>query len=478
MVRASTYFSNRPAFQVLSEQEVYEIHLSALEVLERTGVVVDEEAALSLLREAGCHVRGDRVHIPSRLVKQALQNAPERVAIRDRNGKSAMCLEGSRSYFGTGSDCPNTLDVKTGERRRSVLADVASLARLIDYLPNLDFVMSMALPSDQPRETADIHAFATMVSNTTKPIVFTALSLNGLRAIHRICCAVAGGEEEFRQRPFVIHYSEPLSPLTHTREGIEKLLFCAGEAIPIVYVPASMAGATSPATLAGTLTMANAECLSGLVIHQLKAPGAPFVYGGSPALMDMRTTIHAYGAPEATLMKAALAQMAHWYRLPAWGTACCTDAKVVDQQAAAEYMAFDLMSGLAGANLIHDSGFLESGLTSSHESIVLANEVHGFVRRILQGIRVDTETIALDVIDEAGPGGAFLTTEHTMRHFTSEFWFPRLFDRERYPKWKESGSRTLLERLNEEANRILEEHTPEPLTDATRSEIDDVLGGL
>ena len=478
MVRAGTYFSNRPAFQVLSEQEVYEIHLSALEVLERTGVVVNEETALSLLREAGCHVRGDRVHIPSRLVSQALQNASERVAIRDRNGKSAMCLEGSRSYFGTGSDCPNTLDVRTGERRPSLLEDVVSLTRLTDYLPNLDFVMSMALPDDQPGKTADVHAFAAMVSNTTKPIVFTAFSLDSIRAIHRICCAVAGGEEEFRQSPFVVHYSEPLSPLTHTREAVEKLLFCADKAIPIVYVPGIMSGATAPATLAGTLTVASAECLSGLVIHQLRVPGAPFVYGGSPSIMDMRTTIKAFGSPEATLMKAALAQLAHWYRLPVWGKACGTDAKVIDQQAAAEYMVTALMAGLAGANLIHDSGYLESGLTSSHESIVLADEVHGFVRRILQGIQVDTETIALDVIDEAGPGGAFLTTEHTMKHFTGEFWFPRLFDRERYPKWKESGSRTLLERLNEEANRILEEHTPEPITDATRTEIDDILGGL
>jgi len=177
-------------------------------------------------------------------------------------------------------------------------------------------------------------------------------------------------------------------------------------------------------------------------------------------------------------MSAALAEMAHHYGLPAWGTACSTDAKVVDQQTAAEYMSSSLIAGLAGANLIHDSGYLESGATSSHESIVLANEVHGYVRRILRGLRVDSEAIALDVIAEEGPGGTFLASEHTLNHFAGELWFPRLFDRDRHPGWQAAGSRTLLDKLNQEANRILEEHTPEPLADEKRSKIDEILKGL
>ena len=478
MDKAGNYLPDRPILRVLSEQDAYQIHLSTLELLERTGVVVDEEEALELLREAGCFVQGNRVCIPSRLVKRALSSVPERVAVRDRNGKAAMFLEDSRSYYGTGSDCLNTWDVETRERRPSLLKDVASLARLADYLPNLDFVMSMALPSDIPADTADVHEFVAMVSNTTKPIVFTAFSLGSLRAIHRICCIVAGGEEKLRQNPFAVHYSEPTSPLIHTREAVERMLFCADNSIPVVYSPAPMSGATAPATLAGTLTVANAEGLGGLVIHQLRAPGAPFVYGGFATVMDMRTTVFSYGSPESHLMSTALTEMAHFYRLPSWSQACCTDAKVVDQQAAAEYMSSDLMTSLAGANLIHDSGYLESGLTSSHESIVLANEIHGLVRRILRGIQIDSDKIGLDLIDEVGPGGVFLTTEHTLRHFTEEFWFPRLFDRERYDKWKELGGKTLLDRLNQEARRILSEHVPEPLAEDLRSKIDEVLGRL
>jgi len=478
MSKAGEYLPDKPAFRVLSERQVQELHLSAMELLETTGVEVDEEEALSLLQEAGCFVRGQRVRIPTRIVRQALNSAPERVAVRDRNGANGILLGEGRSYYGTGSDCLNTLDVNTGERRATVWEDVASLAKLTDGLPNLDFVMSMGLAVDRPEDTADVHNFDAMVSNTTKPIVFTAFSLASLEAIHEICCAVAGGEDEFRRRPFAVHYSEPLTPLTHTREAVEKVLFCAEKGIPLVYVPGPMAGATAPVTLAGAVTLTIAECLSGLVMHQLRGPGSPFVFGGLPALMDMRTSVFAYGPPEIPLMSAALAQMAHHYGLPAWGTSCCTDSKVVDQQTAVEYVGSSLMAGLAGANLIHDSGYLESGATSSHESIVLASEVHGYVRRILRGLHVDTETIALDVIAEQGPAGTFLATDHTLNHFQSELWFSSLFDRDRHTGWEAAGSLTLLDRLNREAKRILAEHAPEPLADETRSKIDEIVSRL
>ena len=478
MNTANAFLADRPRFRMLSDEKVYQLHLSTLELLERTGVEVNEEEALRLLGESGCHISGNRVRIPSRLVKQALNSAPERVAVRDRNGKGAVYLEDGRSNFGTGSDCPNTWDVETRERRVSVLSDVGSLARLTDRLPNLDFVMSMAIANDMPAETADVHAFVAMLSNTTKPIVFTAVSLENIKAIHAICCIVAGGEEEFRRKPFAINYSEPITPLTHAVEPIEKLLFCAEKGIPIVYTPCAMSGATSPATLAGSITLGGAESLSGLVIQQLKAPGAPFIYGAFASLMDMSTTVLTYGSPELAIMSAALAEMAHFYRLPAWGQACCTDAKVLDHQAGAEYMATALMGGLAGANLVHDMGYLESGLTSSHESIVLADEVVGFVKKILRGVQVDGDRLGLDVIDDIGPGGEFLTSEHTLKYFSEEYWFPQVFDRERYAKWEEMGSNTILEKANRVAKGILAEHEPTPLEDGKRLQIEEVLRGL
>ena len=177
-------------------------------------------------------------------------------------------------------------------------------------------------------------------------------------------------------------------------------------------------------------------------------------------------------------MSAAMTEMAHFYRLPSWSQACCSDTKVIDQQAAAEYMSSALMAGLAGSNLIHDCGYLESGLTSSHESILLADEVVGLVSRILEGIEVNAETTALEVIAEVGPGGSFLTTEHTLRHFRDEFWFPRYFDRRRRGEWEEKGSRTVLDKLNQEAKRIVRDHVPEPLAEDKESGIQEILEDL
>jgi len=469
------YLRDRPTFRVLTDDQIRELHLTTLEVLERTGVEIYEDEALKLLRDAGCSVDGKRVRIPAHLTQKMLRAAPERIAVRDRSGANGMFLEGHKTYFGTGSDCPNVIDLHTGERSPSALQDVADLAKLTDACSNLDFVMSMALARNLPAHTADLHQFVAMIEHTTKPIVFTAFSLESLKAIYDICILIADGEERFRQLPFVVHYSEPTSPLRHTKEAMEKLLYCAEKSIPIVYTPGIMAGSSSPVTLAGTIVQTNAESLSGLVVSQLKREGAPFVYGAFITIMDMRTTLFSYGAPELHLMSAAMADMAHFYRLPSWSQAVITDAKRLDAQAGIEATSSALMAGLSGANLIHDVGYLESGLTSSFESILMGDEIVGMVRRILRGIDVNRETTAADLIDRVGPGGCFLLDTHTLDHFRSQFWFPQYLDRNRYDKWHDLGEKTLFGRLNEAARELLRTHTAEPLAPEKRAEIAKIL---
>jgi len=472
------YFPLRPSFQVLDEEKRRLIHLSTLEVLEKTGVEVYDKKALSLLKEAGCFVKDKRVRIPSDLLKWALSSVPERVAIRNRAGDDGLFLENSKPYFGTGSDCPYTLDLETRKRRKTNLQDVASLAKLIDYLPHLDFVMSMALPQEIEAEIQDIHSFATMVKNTKKPIVFTALSRGSLKTIYEICTLIRGGEDNFRNFPFVVHYSEPTSPLMHTQEAVEKLLFCAEKGIPVVYTPGIMAGSTAPITLAGTIVTANAESLSGLLMHQLKRKGSPFIYGAFITIMDMTTTLFSYGAPELSLMSAAMAEMAHFYHLPAWSQASTSDSKTLDMQLASEYTTNTLIAGLSGANLIHDCGYLESGLSSSHESIILADEIIGMTKRILGGIKVNEETLATTMIHKVGPGGNFLLEEYTLKQFRKEFWFPKRFDRNRYDKWVQLGGNDLKEKLNQEAKDILGKHIPSPLDSGVKKRIQEILKGV
>lgn len=465
-----------PQFKMLSDEQIYEIHLATLEVLERTGVEVFDEEGVDLLASAGSHVEGKaRVRIPSYLVEDALKSAPKRVTLASRDGRRKVLLEGTKVYFGTGSDCPHILDSFTGERRLSTKEDVEKAALICDSLPNIDFFMSLGLVSDVPGAVSDRHQFQAMLLNTTKPIIFTAHDETGMADIIEMAAVAVGGREQLRGNPCIGLYAEPSTPLQHSKAAVRKLLLAAQEGIPVVYTPCPLAGGTAPATLAGTLVMDNAEVLSGLVMSQLRQKGAPFILGGVVTVMDMKTAIIAYGAPELHMLSAALAEIAHYYRLPMFSTAGCSDAKVMDQQAAIESAFSCLMAALSGANLVHDVGYLESALTGSYEMLVMTNEVIAMVKRIMRGIEVNEESLALDVIDKVGPGGNFLLEEHTLHHFRKEQWHPELMDRNNYEKWRQAGGKTLGQRTTEKVKRILAEYHPEPLSPEKLKQIDAII---
>jgi trimethylamine--corrinoid protein Co-methyltransferase len=344
---------------MLTDAQLDDIHLATLAVLHRTGVRVHEEESRDLLQQAGCRVADEtRVHFPASVVENALQDAPSRVVLSRRTGEPSVFLEGLRSYFGTGSDLPNTIDLETGERRLSLLSDVEDAARLVDALPNLDFLMSMALPSDVPPTTSDRHSFLAMMNNSTKPIVFTAWDETGLADIISMAETVVGGTEQLRRNPFLLAYLEPTSPLQHTKVVLRKLLLAADRGLPVVYAPGAVEGASAPVTSAGSLVMGNAESLSGLVIAQLRRKGTPFVIGSGNGPLDMRTMVATYGSPEFMLNSTGMVELAHYhYHLPAWGFAGCSDSKRPDAQAGFESSMWILWTALSGANLVHDVGY-------------------------------------------------------------------------------------------------------------------------
>lgn len=453
-----------------------EIHLASLEILRRTGVRVYETEALALLQDAGCVVEdGTLVKFPASVVEDALLHAPPRIVLCDRTGEPRMYLEGHRTYFGTGSDLPNTLDLETGERRSSLLSDVENTARLVDSLPNLDFAMSMALPSDVPTETSDRRSFLAMIKNTIKPVVFTAWDEPGLADIIAMAQVVAGSAGQLALNPFLLAYLEPTSPLQHSQEAVRKLLLMADHGLPVVYAPGSLDGATAPVTAAGSLAMSCAEALSGLVIAQLRRKGTPFVWGSGGAPLDMRTAVCAYGSPEFMLHCMGMAELGHYYyHLPVWGFSGCSDSKLPDIQAGIESALWILWTALSGANLVHDIGYLESGLTCSYEMIVMCDEVIGFVRRLMRGVDLSREMMALDVIHEAGPGGSYIETLHTLRHF-EEVWYPRLFDRRTYDTWVEAGNPTAIKTANEVAREAVSKHTPSPLPASTLDALEGII---
>lgn len=456
---------------VFTMDQVNALHEATLTILAQTGVEIYEEEALALLKAAGANVEGARAKIPAHLVEQALVSAPSSINICNRAGEPAMCLGDSKIYFGTGSDTPFTNDLETGKRRFSLKEDTARAARVADALINIDFVMSLGLSSDVLPETSDLHEFEAMLLNTEKPIIFTAHSKENMNGIVEMAALAAGGHGTLQEKPFIVLYAEPSSPLRHTQDAVEKLLLAAERRIPVIYTPAVIIGATGPVTLAGSLAIANSELLSGLVIHQLKAEGAPIIYGGGVPTMDMSTGTCTYGSPELHLCGSALATMSRYYRLPIFGTAGCTDSLVFDQQAAFEAGYSLLISALSGVNLIHDVGFMGSGSIASLELLVAANEGIGLVKRVVQGIDVSPETLAVDIIAAVGPGGNFITQKHTAKHLRRQMWFPTLFNRSNYDSWQSTGSLTLGDKARARALAILASYAPNQLPDDLKARI-------
>jgi trimethylamine--corrinoid protein Co-methyltransferase len=475
-MRSSYQVTESTNFQVLSDEQIKRLLGASKEILERTGVVYYDDEAIEIMKKAGCFVDGNRVRIPAKLVERALRSVPSKVTLSNsRTGEREMELTGNNAYFGTGSDTPFFIDPYTQERISASKDTVSMAAKVIDALNNMDFVMSLGIVQDVPQLVYDRHQFQAMVLNTSKPIVITANDVEGYADIIEMCEIIAGGEEELRNHPFMTLYAEPISPLQHAEDAAQKLILAGKKQLPVVYTPCIMAGGTVPATLAGAMANGLAESLSGLVLNQLTNEGNPFIMGGVFTIMDMNTTIFSYGAPEFDLMQAALADVSNYLDLPMFGTAGCTDSKIVDEQAAIEDAMSILMTAQSGANLNHDVGYIEHGNASALENLVISDDLIGFARRIVKGIEVNDDTLAVDVIDKVGPGGHFLGEEHTMKYFKKETWYPDLFKRTFYDNWEKEGEKTLFDRSNEKVKEILENYEPDPLPKSIQKKLQDII---
>ena len=475
-MRANYRANVTPRLGVLSDDQIEQILYAAMDVLQQTGTRVYEESALKLLREAGCVVKDDNlVHIPAWLIKTSLGSAPSRVVLGGRDREKRIALEKDQIYFGTGSDCPFLLDPCSGERRRYTQQDVYRAAKITDALPHIDFHMSLGLTSDVPIGTYDRHQLLAMLRGTTKPLVVTAVDKDGLADQFEMACAAVGGIDQWRMAPLFAVYIEPSSPLENSSAAVEKLLFSAENDIPAIYTPCPICGATGPATLAGTLVQNLAECLTGVVISQLKRKGAAVIIGGVMSPLDMSTAIMGYGAPELILLSAAMTNITQSLHMPMFSTAGCSDSKTLDQQAGIESALSIAYAALSGANLIHDVGYLESAMIGSFDMLVMSNEVIGMVKRILRGVPVDKEHLALEAIGRVGPGGHFLLDDHTMQHFRSEFWVPELLDRSNWETWRAKGAKSLGTRVHEKVMDLIEHYDPIPISAETERALERIV---
>ena len=465
-----------PMFQILTNDQIEQIFFAALDVLEVSGGRILHEETLALLGNSDAVLTDtNRVRLPASLIEQALRSRSSKSALSGRNGKRSVRLQKNEVAFGSGADAAFVWDPKSRKRRKCVYADVAAAAKLVDYLPRLDFCMAHGRVSDAPNtRTQDRHQFMAMVQNCTKPLVVAGTDAAGLKDKWEMACLITGGEKEFRLSPLFATFIATDSPLTRSKEVMDQLLFAADKGIPAIFSPCSALGATAPATVAGMLVQTLADALLTVVLCYLRKPGTPLILGGLQTVNTEDKAALSYGSPELHLASAAIAEIYKWAGLLSAAPGGCTDAKVVDEQAASESVMSIYNGFLAGTNLIHHVGCLDGGLSGSLSSLVMCDEIIGMIKQIGKGIDVTDETLALDLLKEVGPGGEFLSHDHTFDHFRE--WFqPTIIDRSNFEIWAQGGSKTYNDRLEPEVNRILETHEPQPLDENVRQEMKKIV---
>lgn len=466
--------------ELLSRGELDMIHAGTITVLSKVGVKVWEQTALELFADAGADVdrKQHTVRISEDLLKETVGRAPHEFYFYGRAEGYRLRMGARRVHFSIAGQPVNVHDLD-GKVRRATVRDAEEIARLGDACRNIHHISVGTVPGDVPDA---VHPHHVMFANWNNSIKTTDGYNYGRAAASEtieMASILRGGKEELRKIPTLLGYVNPVSPLQLSMELIEGALVYAEYGQPVLYAPEALSGGTAPATIAGLLVQQNAEVLAGIMVSQLAHPGTPVLYGTVSAAMDMRTGAAALGGPEVGLINIASAQLAKYYGLPCRGTGGNTDSKVVDAQAGAETAQSILMAGLAGMNFIYDAaGSLDGSLILSKEKVVLDDEICGMVSRILEGIKVTDETLALDEICAVGASASHLGRAFTSHHFRKEHFIPSVMERRSREAWERDGMKDLAGQAREKANRILKNHVPEPMDEDVVSELRKYLAAV
>jgi trimethylamine--corrinoid protein Co-methyltransferase len=474
-------FSGQPGIRLLSNDEIEAIHLSSLKILEEVGVMIQNDNALKLLADGGADVDASKkiARIPQHLAKQSLVKAPSTIRLYSRDGKHDLLLEGNRVHYDPGSAALYLLDSQSGEIRRPLSRDLADFVRLTDALEHIQAQSTALVVSDAPDVIVDRYRLYIVLKNSPKTVVTGTFSIDGLYDMKDMLAAVCGGEKELARRPMAIFDLCPSAPLKWGDFIVQNLMDCAKYRIPAEILPMPQLGATGPVTLAGSLVQFNAEFLSGLVISQLANPGAPVIYGGSPTTFDMRYLTARLGAMETVMMSCAYAQIGKYYDLPTHVYLGLSDTKVVDAQCGFESGIGITLGALAGINMISGPGMLDFENCQSFEKLVMDDTICGMALRLIKGIHVDDETLAVDLIRRVGAGGHYLAQKHTMEWLKKEIFNPSdLVDRQDLSAWKKLGSKDTFQRAKEIAQRILRDHKVEPMPKDIEKNLDEVARNI
>ncbi|SDL04831.1 trimethylamine methyltransferase family protein [Halarsenatibacter silvermanii] len=450
-------------YKPLGEKDLDQIVDAVYRLLTEIGMEINSKKARQIFADSGAEVDDEtkRVRLPAGMIDEALESTPSNVTLWGREERHHLQVGENRVYFGTGGTVLNVLDLESGEKRKINIDDVANISLLVDYLDNIDFLVIPVYPDECEDKNVDINRFYHSLKNTKKHIMGGIYSTEGIDEVIELASEMAGGRDKLQKKPFISFITCVMSPLVMDETYTDFLIKIAGEGLPLAIPAEPLSGATGPMTIAGNIALMAAESLAGVVLAQQINPGTPVLFASTASALDMKQALYITGEIEMGLMHAGLAQLAQRLKLPLYSTAGMSDAKVPDIQAGYESAMTNLITGMAGANFIHDAaGLLEMCQTVSYEKYVVDNEIIGMAKRAIRGIEVNEDTLAFDTIERIGPGGEFLTDEHTYRYMKTEFFQPEVSDRSPREKWEEAGSKKTCERANEMARDVLSSHKP------------------
>ena len=444
------------SYKPLSEDDIAQIHDTSMRVFEDVGFQVNSDRALTFFQDAGAAVDGRIVRLPREAVMELVARAHSEVTLHGRHPEHHITLGGTRVYAGTGGTALNVIDTASGERRRATLHDLKRITKLVNGLENIHFFLLPTYPNDVPAENIDINRFFAGLDNTAKHVMGGVYTPEGIKQVIRMAEVIAGSADKLCQEPIISMIVCAISPLKIDRIYGDMIVTIAEAGIPIALPAEPLCGATSPVTLAGNLVIQNVDSLTEVCLTQLVNPGTPVIYGSVASSADFRDLKYIAGAIEMGLLNAAGAQLAQFYRLPFYATAGMSDAKTIDAQCGYESALSSLLCALGGANFIHDAaGLLDFALSVSYEKYVVDNEIIGMVMRAVEGIKVDEDTLAFDLIKEVGPGGNFVSAKHTRKYMRTEHYQPTLSDRDHLEEWQAKGKRDTYARARDRVEEIL-----------------------
>lgn len=456
--------------EILSREEIQQIHETSMKLLENTGVEFPYKEALAVFKKHGVKVDGSRVYFTEDQLMKALETAPKQFTVHARNPERSVTVGDGSPVFAPGYGAPFLVDMEVGKREHT-MADYENLVKIAHALPNQDMSGHLIVePGGVNPETAHLRMLQAHMVHSDKPFIGSAAGTKGAQDTMAMARILFG--EDLRDKPVCISLINSLSPLGYGTEMLEALVAFAELGQPVVIAALMMAGSTGPITLAGVLASQTAELLAGVALTQLVNPGTPVVFGSTSTNIDMKSGALAIGSPELSQMIAAHAQLARFYGLPSRSGGALTDASTPDAQAGFESMMSLLTTVNSGVDFVlHAGGILSSYLAFSFEKFIMDDEMCGMVRRFKQGIVVAPETLAHDVIASVGPGGNYLMEMHTVKRCRKEFWTPALCDRGGLEQWMQGGQQTAADRARKRWQKLVEAHQDPPLDEATARQL-------